>query len=413
MSGRNLLFVPGPTNSPDRILRAMHVPMEDHRSSSFPALAGPILSDLKKVFKTESGQAIVFPGTGTGGWESALVNTLSPGDKVLSFRYGQFSHLWIDMMQRLGLDVTAVDVEWGEGAPPATIHELLSKDTKHEYKAVCVVHNETATGVTSDIGAVRKAIDAAKHPALLFVDSVSGLGSLDFRMDEWKVDICVTGSQKGFMLPAGAGIVCASPRAIEMGKTAKLPRCYWSYEDMLKANATGYFPYTPSIPMLYGLREALNMLFEEGLENVFARHHRLAEGCRRAVKAWGLSLCAKSPNWYSDTVSAIMVPPGFNGGDVIDIAYRRYNFALGAGLNKMAGKLYRIGHLGDLNEITLLAGIGGAEMAMSDVGIKVDLGSGVAAAQKYWLETAQPLPAKKVAGPAESAAPARKPAGVA
>ena len=385
MSGRNLLFVPGPTNSPDRILRAMHVPMEDHRSSSFPALAGPILSDLKKVFKTESGQAIVFPGTGTGGWESALVNTLSPGDKVLSFRYGQFSHLWIDMMQRLGLDVTAVDVEWGEGAPPETIHELLSKDTKHEYKAVCVVHNETATGVTSDIGAVRKAIDAAKHPALLFVDSVSGLASLDFRMDEWKVDICVTGSQKGFMLPAGAGIVCASPRAIEMGKTAKLPRCYWSYEDMLKANATGYFPYTPSIPMLYGLREALNMLFEEGLENVFARHHRLAEGCRRAVKAWGLTLCAKAPKWHSDTVSAIMVPPGFNGGDVIDVAYRRYNFALGAGLNKVAGKLYRIGHLGDLNEITLLAGIGGAEMAMSDVGIKVDLGSGVAAAQKYWL----------------------------
>ena len=413
MSGRNLLFVPGPTNSPDRILRAMHVPMEDHRSSSFPALAGPILSDLRKVFKTESGQAIVFPGTGTGGWESALVNTLSPGDKVLSFRYGQFSHLWIDMMQRLGLDVTAVDVEWGEGAPPETIHEMLSKDTKHEYKAVCVVHNETATGVTSDIGAVRKAMDAAKHPALLFVDSVSGLGSLDFRMDEWKVDICVTGSQKGFMLPAGAGIVCASPRAIELGKTAKLPRCYWSYEDMLKANATGYFPYTPSIPMLYGLREALNMLFEEGLENVFARHHRLAEGCRRAVKAWGLTLCAKSPKWYSDTVSAIMVPPGFNGGDVIDVAYRRYNFALGAGLNKVAGKLYRIGHLGDLNEITLLAGIGGAEMAMTDVGIQVDLGSGVAAAQKYWLEPSAPLPAKKVAGPAESAAPARQPAGVA
>jgi alanine-glyoxylate transaminase / serine-glyoxylate transaminase / serine-pyruvate transaminase len=413
MSGRNLLFVPGPTNSPDRILRAMHVPMEDHRSSSFPALAGPILTDLKKVFKTESGQAIVFPGTGTGGWESALVNTLSPGDKVLSFRYGQFSHLWIDMMQRLGLDVTAVDVEWGEGAPPETIHELLSKDTRHEYKAVCVVQNETATGVTSDIAAVRKAIDAAKHPALLFVDSVSGLASLDFRMDEWKVDICVTGSQKGFMLPAGAGIVCASPRAIELGKTAKLPRCYWSYEDMLKANATGYFPYTPSIPMLYGLREALNMLFEEGLENVFARHHRLAEGCRRAVNAWGLSLCAKAPKWHSDTVSAIMVPTGFNGGDVIDIAYRRYNFALGAGLSKVAGKLFRIGHLGDLNEITLLAGIGGTEMAMTDVGIQVVLGSGAAAAQKYWLETSKPLPAKKVAGLAESTAPARQPAGVA
>jgi alanine-glyoxylate transaminase/serine-glyoxylate transaminase/serine-pyruvate transaminase len=414
MSGRNFLFVPGPTNTPDRILRAMHVPMEDHRSSSFPDLAGPLLKDLRKIFKTEQGQVIVFPGTGTGGWESALVNTLSPGDKVLSFRYGQFSHLWIDMMNRLGLDVTAIDIEWGDGAPPEMIHELLSKDTTHQYKALCIVHNETATGVTSDIGAVRKAMDAAKHPALLFVDSVSGLGSLDFRMDEWKVDITVTGSQKGFMLPAGAGIVAAGPRAIEAGKTAKFGRCYWSFEDMLKANATGYFPYTPSIPMLYGMREAVNMLLEEGLENVFARHHRLAEGCRRAVAAWGLTLCAKDRKWYSDTVSAIMVPSGFNGADVIDVAYRRYNFALGAGLNKVAGKLFRIGHLGDLNEITLLAGIAGAEMAMRDVGIKIELGRGVAAAQQYWIETQKPLPPRKGAAPVEVAAkPAAKPAGVA
>ncbi len=412
MAGRNFLFVPGPTNSPDRILRAMHVPQEDHRSSAFPQLTLPIFRDLKKVFKTETGTPFVFPGTGTGGWESALVNTLSPGDKVLSFRYGQFSHLWIDMMTRLGLDVTVVDVEWGEGAPPEQIQELLAKDTAHSYKAICIVHNETATGVTSDIGAVRKAIDAAKHPALLFVDSVSGLASIDFRMDEWKVDIAVTGSQKGFMLPAGAGIVCVGPRALEAGKTAKLPRCYWSYEDMIKANATGYFPYTPSIPMLYGLREALTMLLEEGMENVYARHHRLAEGCRRAVTAWGLTLCSKAPKWHSDTVSAIMVPAGFNGADVIDVAYRRYNFALGAGLNKVAGKLFRIGHLGDLNEITLLAGIAGAEMAMRDVGIKVELGKGVAAAQQYWLETQQPLPPKVVPPPAEAAV-AKKPAGVA
>ena len=412
MPGRNFLFVPGPTNTPDRILRAMHVPMEDHRSSSFPDLTAPILRDLKTVFKTSSGTPFVFPGTGTGGWESALVNTLSPGDKVLSFRYGQFSHLWIDMMQRFGLDVTVVDVEWGEGAPADQIQDLLSKDTARAYKAVCVVHNETATGVTSDIGLVRKAMDAAKHPALLFVDSVSGLASIDFRMDEWKVDIAVTGSQKGFMLPAGAGIVCVSTRALEQGKTAKLPRCYWSFEDMVKANASGYFPYTPSIPMLYGLREALVMLLEEGLENVFTRPHRLAEGCRRAVAAWGLTLCAKAPKWYSDTVSAIMVPPGFNGADVIDVAFRRYNFALGAGLNKVAGKLYRIGHLGDLNEITLLAGIAGAEMAMRDVGIKVELGKGVAAAQQYWIETQKPLPARKTAGPAEAVV-AKKPAGVA
>jgi len=412
MPGRNFLFVPGPTNTPDRILRAMHVPMEDHRSSSFPDLTNPIFRDLRKIFKTESGVPFVFPGTGTGGWESALVNTLSPGDKVLSFRYGQFSHLWIDMMQRLGLEVTAIDVEWGEGAPPEKIQELLAKDTRHEFKAVCVVHNETATGVTSDIGAVRKAIDAAKHPALLFVDSVSGLASIDFRMDEWKVDITVTGSQKGFMLPAGLGIVCVSPRALELGKTARLPRCYWSYEDMVKANATGYFPYTPSIPMLYGLRESLAILLEEGIENVFVRHHRLAEGCRRAVTAWGLSLCAKAPKWHSDTVSAIMVPTGFNGADVIDVAYRRYNFALGAGLNKVAGKLFRIGHLGDLNEITLLAGLGGAEMAMRDVGIKVELGKGVAAAQQYWIETQKPLPARQTGGPAEAAV-AKRPAGVA
>jgi alanine-glyoxylate transaminase/serine-glyoxylate transaminase/serine-pyruvate transaminase len=386
--------------------------MEDHRSSSFPELTLPLFRTLRKVFKTETGTPFVFPGTGTGGWESALVNTLSPGDKVLTFRYGQFSHLWIDMMQRFGLDVTAIDVEWGEGAPPEQIHEILSKDTRHDYKAVCVVHNETATGVTSDIAAVRKAMDAAKHPALLFVDSVSGLASIDFRMDEWKVDVAITGSQKGFMLPAGAGIVCASPRALEQGKTARLPRCYWSFEDMVKANATGYFPYTPSIPMLYGLRESVAMLFEEGLENVFTRHHRLAEGCRRAVSAWGLSLCAKAPKWHSDTVSAIMVPAGVNGGDVIDVAYRRYNFALGAGLNKVAGKLFRIGHLGDLNEITLLAGLAGTEMAMRDVGIKVELGKGVAAAQQYWIETQAPLPPKSVAGPAEAAV-ARKPAGVA
>ena len=412
MPGRNFLFVPGPTNTPDRILRAMHVPMEDHRSSAFPELTLPIFRDLRTVFKTATGTPFVFPGTGTGGWESALVNTLSPGDKVLSFRYGQFSHLWIDMMVRLGLDVTAIDVEWGEGAPPAQIEEILRKDTAHAYKAVCVVHNETATGVTSDIGAVRRAIDAAKHPAFLFVDSVSGLASIDFRMDEWQVDICVTGSQKGFMLPAGAGIVCVGPRALELGKSARLPRCYWSYEDMLKANATGYFPYTPSIPMLYGLREALAMLLEEGMENVYARHHRLAEGCRRAVAAWGLSLCSRGPQWHSDTVSAIMVPPGFNGADVIDVAYRRYNFALGAGLNKVAGKLFRIGHLGDLNEITLLAGIAGAEMAMRDVGIKVAYGTGVAAAQEYWQQTQQPLPAKKVPPPAEAAV-AKKPAGVA
>jgi len=406
MAGRNHLYVPGPTNTPDRVLRAMHVAMEDHRSSKFPELALGLFRDLKKIFKTTQGQAFIFPSSGTGGWEAALCNTLSPGDKVLSFRYGQFSHLWIDMMQRLGLDVQAVDVEWGEGAPPETIHQILAADKNHAIKAVAVVHNETATGVTSDVAAVRKAIDAAKHPALLFVDGVSSIGSLDFRMDEWGVDMAVCGSQKGLMLPAGLGIICASPKALALRESAKLPRVFFDLGDMLKHNPTGYFPYTPALPMLYGLQESLAIIFEEGLENIFARHHRLAEGTRAAVKAWGLSLCAKAPKWYSDTVSAILVPPGFNGADVIDVAFRRYNLALGAGLSKVAGKLFRIGHLGDLNELMLMSAIAGAEMSMRDVGIMVTPGSGAAAAGEYWRSTAAPLPAKAAAGSPDAAAKA-------
>jgi len=406
MPGRNHLFVPGPTNTPDRILRAMHVAMEDHRSSIFPELPLGLFAELRKIFKTKDGQPFIFPASGTGGWEAALCNTLSPGDKVLSFRYGQFSHLWIDMMQRLGLDVQAVDVEWGEGAPPEQIQQILSADKAHAIQAVAVVHNETATGVTSDIAAVRKAIDAAGHPALLFVDGVSSIASLDFRMDEWGVDMAVCGSQKGLMLPAGLGIICASQKALARKEQAKLPRVFFDLGDMIKANATGYFPYTPSLPLLYGLREALAMLAEEGLENVFARHHRLAEGTRAAVKAWGLSLCAKAPQWHSDTVSAILVPAGFNGADVIDVAYRRYNLALGAGLNKVAGKLFRIGHLGDLNELMLISGIAGAEMAMRDVGIKVTAGSGPAAAEEYWRSTAAPLATKQAAASPDAAKPA-------
>jgi alanine-glyoxylate transaminase/serine-glyoxylate transaminase/serine-pyruvate transaminase len=408
MPGRNHLFVPGPTNTPDRILRAMHVAMEDHRSSKFPEMPLTIFRDIKKVFKTTDGQPFIFPATGTGGWEAALANTLSPGDKVLACRYGQFSHLWIDLATRIGLNVHVLDAEWGEGAPANRVEEALAADKFHEIKGVLVVHNETATGVTSDVGAVRKAINAAKHPALLYVDSVSGLGSIDFRMDEWGVDLAVTGSQKGLMLPAGLGIVCASPKALALREKAKCARVFFDFGDMMKANATGYFPYTPSLPMLYGLRESLDILFEEGLENVYARHHRLAEGVRAAVKAWGLELCAKAPHWYSDTVSAIMVPSGFNGADVIDVAFRRYNLALGAGLSKVAGKLFRIGHLGDLNELMLMSGIAGAEMAMRDVGIQVTPGSGVAAAGEYWRKTAAPLAAR----PAAPAAPdAARPAG--
>jgi len=398
MPGRNFLFVPGPTNVPERVLRAMDRAMEDHRSSAFPELASGVLRDLKQVFKTATGQALIFPATGTGGWEAALVNTLSPGDRVLAPRYGQFSHLWIDLAQRHGLRVDIIDVEWGEGAPAERIREILAADQQHEIKGVLVVHNETATGVTSDVGAVRQAIDAAGHPALLYVDGVSSIGSIDFRMDDWKVDLAITGSQKGLMLPAGLGIVCASPKALAARDQAKCPRVFFDFGDMLKANATGYFPYTPSLPLLYGLRESLAILSEEGLENVFARHHRLAEGVRAAVRAWGLKLCAKAPKWHSDTVSAIMVPEGFSGADVIDVAYRRYNLALGAGLARVAGKLFRIGHLGDLNELMLLGAIAGAEMAMRDVGIKVEPGTGVAAAAEHYRSTAAPL-APRAAAP--------------
>jgi alanine-glyoxylate transaminase / serine-glyoxylate transaminase / serine-pyruvate transaminase len=406
MAGRNFLFVPGPTNVPDRVLRAMHRAMEDHRSSAFPALASGVLQDVKQVFRSAAGQAFIFPATGTGGWEAALSNTLSPGDRVLASRYGQFSHLWIDLAQRIGLRVDILDVEWGEGAPPDRIEEALTADKAHEIKGVLVVHNETATGVTSDVAGVRRAMDRAKHPALLYVDGVSSIGSIDFRMDDWGVDLAVTGSQKGLMLPAGLGIVCASPKALARREQAKCARVFFDFGDMIKANATGYFPYTPSLPLLYGLRESIDMLTEEGLDNVYARHHRLAEGVRTAVKAWGLELCARAPKWHSDTVSAIMVPSGFNGADVIDVAFRRYDLALGAGLARMAGKLFRIGHLGDLNELMLLGALAGSEMAMRDVGIKVTPGSGVAAAAEFYRANAKQLEKKPTATLSPDAQPA-------
>jgi alanine-glyoxylate transaminase / serine-glyoxylate transaminase / serine-pyruvate transaminase len=410
MAGRNFLFVPGPTNVPDRVLRAMHRAMEDHRSSDFPGLATSVLEDLRKIFKTTSGQAFLFPSSGTGAWEASLTNTLSPGDRVLAARFGMFSHLWIDMAQRLGLDVEVLDAEWGEGAPLERYREALAADTGQRIKAVLFTHNETATGVTSDVAGVRKVLNELQHPALLMVDGVSSIASIDFRMDEWGVDLAVTGSQKGLMMPAGLGIVCASQKALSKYEQAKLPRCYFDFGDMRKANATGYFPYTPSIPMLHGLRESIAMLLEEGLENVFARHHRLAEGTRQAVKAWGLEVCARAPKWNSDTVTAIMVPAGVNAAEIIDIAYRRYDLALGAGLARMAGRLFRIGHLGDLNELMLLGGIAGAEMAMRDVGMKVTPGSGVAAAQEYWRGNAKPLEKRDLPPRAPDAQPAAAPA---
>jgi len=391
MAGRNFLFVPGPTNVPDRILRAMAVPMEDHRSSAFPELTLRCLAELKKIFKTASAAPILFPSSGTGCWEAALTNCLSPGDRVLAARFGQFTHLWIDMCQRLGFEVEVLEAEWGEGAPVDRYQAALAADRSRSIKAVLVCHNETATGVTSDVAAVRRALDDTRHPALLFVDAVSSLACIDFRMDEWGVDVCVSGSQKGLMLPAGLGVTCVSEKAFAAAKTARMPRCYFDYRDMVTANASGYFPYTPSIPMLHGLRESLQMLLEEGLENVFYRHSYIAGGVRAAiVEGWKLRLCAHGPEWYSDTVSAALVPPGIDGAAIIARAFTRYNLALGAGLAQLAGKLFRIGHLGDSNELMLMAALAGAELAMLDCGVRIEPGSGVAAAARFWRSRAAP-----------------------
>ena len=387
MPGTTALFIPGPTNVPHRIRQAIDRPMEDQRAPDLPAFTLPLFRDLKTIFKTRSGSIFLFPATGTGGWEATITNTLSPGDKVLASRFGQFSHLWIDLCRRHKLDVEAIDVEWGEGVPVAQYAERLAADKDHKIKAVLVTHNETATGVTSDVAAVRKALDAAGHPALLFVDGVSSIASIDFRMDEWKVDVAVTGSQKGFMMPVGLAILAVSDKALAAAKDAECPRCYFDFADMAKANRDGFFPYTPPLSMLRGLRASVDMLLEEGLENVFARHHRLAEGVRRAVAAWGLSLCAKEPKWHSDTVSAIRVPSDVNGADIVRLAYQRYGLSLGAGLSVVAGKVFRIGHLGDLNELMLMMALAGAEMTMRDVGMDIVPGSGVAAAEEYYRGT--------------------------
>ena len=382
---RKSLFVPGPTNLPDVIRKAIDVPMEDHRAPDLPEFILPLLNDVKKVFKTISGQVFIFPASGTGAWEAAVTNTLNPGDKVLAARFGQFSHLWIDMCERLGLNVQIVECEWGTGVPMEKFREILSADKSGTIKAVLATQNETATGVKTDIGAIRNVMDDANHHAMLYVDGVSSIASVDFQMDAWGVDIAVSGSQKGFMLPAGLAIMAASQKAIKASENASMRRCYFDFGDMVKINATGYFPYTPPMSLLRGLRASLDRIFDEGLENIFARHTFLAEGVRQAVSAWGLSLCAREPQWYSDTVTAILVPEGKDANQVIKHAYHRYGLSLGAGLSVVAGKLFRIGHLGDLNELMLMSAISGAEMAMRDVGImEVEAGSGVAAAQEYY-----------------------------
>jgi alanine-glyoxylate transaminase/serine-glyoxylate transaminase/serine-pyruvate transaminase len=396
MPGIKGIFIPGPTNVPQAVRLAMDIGMEDQRAPDLPSFTLPLFDDLKKVFKTRDGQVFVFPASGTGGWEAAMSNTLAPGDRVLIARFGQFSLLWADMCQRLGLDADIVDVAWGEGVPVEIFADKLKADSAHRYKAVLVTHNETATGVTSDVAGVRRVLDEARHPALLFVDAVSSLASIDFRMDEWGVDLCVSGSQKGFMMPAGLAMVGVSQKALAARKAAKLPRCYFDFEDMIKTNKDGYFPYTPPIHMLRALRASLDMLFAEGLDNVFARHFRLAEGVRQAVSAWGMKLCAAQRKWQSDTVSAIVIPEGFDSGALVKHAYTAYGLSYGVGLNKVAGRVFRIGHLGDLNEIMCLMALAGAEMAMRDMGIPVEAGSGVAAAGDYY-RTTRATPAKLAA----------------
>ncbi len=381
------LFIPGPSNVPEAIRSAMDIRMEDMRSPDFPEFTLPLFEDAKKAFKLTKGRVFLYPSSGTGAWEAAITNTLNRGDKVLMSRFGQFSVLWADMAVRLGLKPQVFDEEWGVGVPVEKYAEALAADKNHEIKAVFATHNETATGVTSDIAGVRKALNDANHPALLFVDGVSSVGCIDFRMDEWGVDCCVSGSQKGFMLPTGLGILAVSDKALEANKSSKMERCYFSFEDMIKQNDNGYFPYTPATQLLRGFRASLDLLLAEGLDNVFARHNRMATGVRKAVEGWGLQLCAKEPKWYSNTVSAILVPEGIDSAQVVKTAYFRYNLSLGVGLTKVAGKVFRIGHLGAIDEILIGSALFGVEMAMRDCGIQITPGSGTGAAIEFFRET--------------------------
>lgn len=385
MSSQNPIFIPGPTNIPEALRKAVDMPTLDHRSPVFANILRPALRGVKKVLKSELAEIVVFPGTGTGGWEAAIGNTLSVGDKVLATRNGMFSHRWIDMCRKHGLDVIVIPQEWGEGIPADRVEEILAADGSHRIRAVLATHNETATGVRSDIAAVRSAIDAAVHPAMLFVDGVSSIGSMDFRMDEWGVDIAVTGSQKGFMLPPGLAILGLAAKAMQAMREVGLPRSYFDIRDMVAAYAAGGFPYTPPVGLLNGLKVATEMLLAEGLEHVFSRHHRIAQGIRCAAGAWGLQLCAVRPELYSDTVSAIRVPAGFDANRLVAHALDAYGVSFGTGLGELAGKAFRIGHLGSLTETMALSGMATAEMVMVDLGLPVRLGSGVAAAQKYYV----------------------------
>jgi alanine-glyoxylate transaminase / serine-glyoxylate transaminase / serine-pyruvate transaminase len=386
-SGRHFLQIPGPTNVPDRILRAIDNPTIDHRGPEFAVLAKQCLEGMKTIFQTVD-PVIIYTASGTGGWEAALVNTLNPGDKVLATDLGQFAALWAKMAGNLGFQVELIPNDWRHGIDAAEVGRRLAADKNHEIKAVLAVHNETATGVTSDIAGVRKAMDAAKHPALLMVDTVSSLGSLDYRHSEWGVDVAIGGSQKGMMLPPGLSFNAISKKAIEVSKTSTMPKSFWRWDDMLAANANGFFPYTPATNLLYGLKEAIAMILEEGRENIFARHHRLAEATRRAVKAWGLEICALDPKEYSDAVTTILMPEGMNEVAFRAVVLDKFNMSLGAGLGRLAGKAFRIGHLGSTNELTMAGAIAGVEMALELFGVPHQKG-GINAAMQYLTETAK------------------------
>jgi alanine-glyoxylate transaminase / serine-glyoxylate transaminase / serine-pyruvate transaminase len=389
MSGRRFLQVPGPTNVPDRVRRAMDRPVIDHRGTELPPLTAEIVERMRGVFGTSSAEIVLFPGSGTAGWEASIVNTLNPGDRVLAFNLGMFSHGYADCARALGMDVEEIDVEWGRSVPIDALEEALAADSERTIRAIQVIHNETATGVTTPVADVRAALDRADHPALLLVDAVSSVASIDFQFDRWRVDVVVTGAQKGLMLPPGMTILGLSDRAVSAGQSSRSPRFFLDWRPAIEMIHTGYFPYTPAVLLMYGLREALRMLDEEGLSNVFARHVRLGAAVRAAVSAWGLEPVCREPANYSPTLTAIFVPEEINADDVLRVADERFQLSLGTGLARLKGRAFRIGHLGWLNELMVLGTIAGTEMTLFELGLPIRLGSGVAACEQQLIEPAR------------------------
>jgi alanine-glyoxylate transaminase/serine-glyoxylate transaminase/serine-pyruvate transaminase len=386
-TGRLFLQIPGPTNLPERVQRAMDMALINHRGEEFADLTKRILPRLQQVFRTKNGTPVIFPSSGTGAWESALVNTLSPGDKVLAITVGEFSGGWARLAKAHKYDVDVMELPWGSGVTEEAVHAKLAEDKGKKYKAVLTIHNETSTGVTTDVKAVRTALDRAKHPALLMVDTVSGLACADLRFDEWGIDVAITGSQKGLLLPPGLGVLCVGEKALKAMETAQTPRYYFDWAPMIEKNRAGIFPYTPVTQILYGLDVALDMLLEEGLERIFKRHYRLAEGVRRAVKAWGMKTVALKPQDASNILTAVYLPDGYNADTLIARTEAELNLALGAGLGPLAGRAFRIGHLGWINEVEVLATLSGVELGMKLMNVPFTLGSGVTAAQQWFLET--------------------------